>query len=138
MEVVVGEGGQLRSFEWVFSPRGGDGLPQPLYDRESGAVDPAVAEAWKRYDIRLILEENWPSLGPKLAGKLHVFVGDLDTFYLEGAVKLLKQSLEALGSDAVVEIHPDRDHTTIVMGGLHERIDREALESFTRRHSESN
>ena len=90
MEDVIGDGGQLRSFEAVFSPLGPDGRPRRLWDRNTGAIDPEVAHAWEAYDIRLVLERNWPTLGPKLAGKLHVFTGALDTFYLEGAVRLLK------------------------------------------------
>ena len=93
MEDVIGDGGQLHSFEAVFSPLGPDGRPRPLWDRATGAVDPEVARAWQTYDIRLVLERNWPTLGPKLKGKLHVVIGDLDTFYLEGAVALLKASL---------------------------------------------
>lgn len=59
MEVVFGRGGQLFSFEAVFSPRGPDGRPRPLWDRSTGAIDPVTALAWKKYDIRLILENNW-------------------------------------------------------------------------------
>ena len=90
MEDVIGDGGQLHSFEAVFSPLGPDGRPRPLWDRATGAIDPEVAKAWEAYDIRLVLERNWTTLGPKLAGKLHVITAELDTFYLEGAVKLLK------------------------------------------------
>ena len=68
---------------------------------------------------------NWPTLGPKLKGKLHVIMGDVDTFYLEGAVKLLKESLNKLGSDAVVEIIPNRDHATLFDPELAKRLDRE-------------
>ena len=125
MEDVIGDGGQLHSFEAVFSPLGPDGRPRPLWDRATGAVDPEVARAWQAYDIRLVLERNWPTLGPKLQGKLHVVIGDLDTFYLEGAVALLKASLRNLGSDAVVEIVPGRDHSTVLDAGLAERFDRE-------------
>ncbi|WP_197453996.1 alpha/beta hydrolase-fold protein [Caulifigura coniformis] len=132
MEDVLGPGGQLHSFEAVFSPRGSDGRPRLIWERETGAVDAAVAETWKRYDIRLILEENWATLGPKLAGKLHVFMGDQDTFYLEGATKLLKGSLEKLGSDAVVEIHPGADHSTLMTEQLKARIPREMSERFLR------
>ena len=107
MDDVIGWGGQLGSFEAVFSPLDHDGRPRKLWDRATGAIDPAVAKAWEAYDIRLVLERNWPALGPKLKGKLHVITGDLDTFYLEGAVKLLKESLAKLGSDAVVEIIPE-------------------------------
>src|SRR5262249_54866947 len=65
MEVVMGHGGQFGSFEAVFGPRGPDGRPVPLWDRTTGAVDPAVARSWERYDIRLVLERNWKTLGPK-------------------------------------------------------------------------
>jgi hypothetical protein len=134
METVYGDGGQLRSFEWVFSPPSGDGGPMPLYDRTSGKIDPQVAEAWKRYDIRLVLEQGWATLGPKLAGKLNVFVGDQDTFYLSPAVEKLKGALERLGSDAVVEIHEGKDHGSLMTPELMERIDREAVEAFERVH----
>ena len=86
MDDVIGWGGQLGSFEAVFSPLDRDGRPRKLWDRSTGAIDPEVAKAWEAYDIRLVLERNWPTLGPKLKGKLHVITGDLDTFYLEGAV----------------------------------------------------
>ena len=58
MEVVQGFGGQLHSFEAVFSPRGPDGKPLPLYDRETGEVNAAVATAWRKYDIGVVLKEN--------------------------------------------------------------------------------
>jgi S-formylglutathione hydrolase FrmB len=125
MEEVIGHGGQLGSFEAVFSPVGTDGNPRKLWNRASGAIDPEVAKAWETYDIRLVLERGWPTLGPKLAGKIHVITGSLDTFYLEGAAQLLKVSLDALKSDAVVEIVPERDHSTILDSKLAERIDRE-------------
>lgn len=149
-EVVEGEGGQLRSFEWVFSPRvpadgvapvnpfAKHGLPEALYDRQTGAVNPKIAEAWKRYDIRLILEQNWPDLAPKLNGgkKINIFMGDLDTFYLEGATKLLKQSQAELKSDAVIEIISGADHMTVFTMPLRQRIDRELLKIFNEAHHE--
>jgi hypothetical protein len=125
MEEVMGHGGQLASFEAVFSPRGPDGKPRRLWDRTTGAVDPEVARAWQRYDIRLTLERNWKTLGPKLAGKLHVYIGGQDTFYLEGATALLQESLKKLGSDAVVEIIPGRDHGNLIDKSMRERISRE-------------
>ena len=84
-----------------------------------------MARAWEAYDIRLVLERNWPMLGPKLKGKLHVIMGDMDNFYLEGATKLLKVSLAELGSDAVVELVAGRDHGTLWDQELARRIDRE-------------
>jgi S-formylglutathione hydrolase FrmB len=125
MEEVMGHGGQLASFEAVFSPRGPDGKPRRLWDRKTGAVDAAVARTWERYDIRLVLQRNWKTLAPKLAGKLHVYTGGEDTFYLEGAVARLKESLAKLGSDAVIEIVPGRNHGTILDKAMRERIARE-------------
>jgi pimeloyl-ACP methyl ester carboxylesterase len=125
MDQVIGWGGQLSSFEAVFSPLDRDGRPRRLWNRATGAIDPAVAKAWEPYDIRLVLERNWATLGPRLKGKIHVITGGLDTFYLEGAVRLLKESLAGLGSDAVVEIVPDRDHRSLLDAALAERLDRE-------------
>jgi hypothetical protein len=137
MEEVMGHGGQLGSFEAVFSPRGSDGRPRRLWDRNTGAIDPEVARSWERFDIRLVLERNWKTLGPKLAGKLHVWTGGADTFYLEGAVARLKESLARLGSDAVVEIHPGRDHG-LRDKTIRERIDREMAERFRRTQPRTN
>jgi len=131
MEEVMGHGGQLSSFEAVFSARGPDGWPRKLWDRATGSIDAVVAKSWEPYDIRLVLERNWKTLAPKLAGKLHVWTGSEDTFYLEGAVARLKASLAALGSDAVVEIHPGRDHG-LRDKAIRERIDREMAERYRR------
>jgi hypothetical protein len=122
MEEVMGHGGQLASFEAVFSPRAADGKPRRLWDRQTGAVDPAVARSWEAYDIRLTLERNWKTLGPKLAGKIHVYMGGEDTFYLEGAARLLGESLKKLGSDAVVEIVPGKDHGSLLDANMRKRI----------------
>lgn len=110
-EWVLGPGGQIHSFEAVFSERGADGTPAMLFDRATGVVNPDVAKTWEKYDIRLILERNWSTLGPRLAGKVHVYAGGADTFYLEGAARLLKESMTKLGSDAVVEIIDGMPHT---------------------------
>ncbi len=138
-EAVMGPvGGQFASFEWVFSPKGPDGRPLPLFNRETGALDPEVEKAWEKYDVRKVLEKNWRELGPKLKGKLHLIVGDEDTFHLEEAVKLLQASLRKLGSDAQIEIVPGRDHGNLYRpyrtfpDGLALRIDREMWAAYQR------
>jgi hypothetical protein len=131
MEEVMGHGGQLASFEAVFSPRGPNGQPCKLWDRTTGTIDPETAKAWERYDIRIVLERNWKALAPKLAGKLHVWTGSADTFYLDGAVLRLKESLTGLGSDAGIEIHPGRDHSLRDKAIL-DRIAREMTDRFQR------
>lgn len=107
-------GGQMASFDAVFSPRGADGQPRLMFDRTTGAIDHTVVDAWKRYDIGLTLRTHWKELGPKLKGKIHVWCGDQDTYRLEGAVKLLQQDLKDLGSDADILLVPGRDHGSIM------------------------
>lgn len=128
MEWTLGPGGQLHSFEAVFSPRGVDGKPLLVWDRQTGAVNIQAAKHWEQYDIRLVLERNWQTLGSKLKGKLRVHMGDQDTFYLEGATRLLKESLAKLGSDAIVELHPGKDHGNILSSDFRERMRREMAE----------
>lgn len=134
LEVVLGRGGQLFSFEAVFSPKDGDGQPMKLWDHTTGAIDPKVAKTWEKYDIRLILERNWQTLGPKLQGKLHIYMGAEDTFYLDGATRLLQKSLKDLGSDAVVEIILGRDHGSLLDQALRDRMAREMTETIKRNH----
>jgi hypothetical protein len=129
MERPLGRGEQLGSFDAVFSPRGKDGLPRPLWNRDTGAIDQSVANAWQKYDIGLTLRNNWKTLGPKLKGKIHVYMGDTDTFYLEGATKLLKKDLQSFGSDAVVEIVRG-DHFTMMTAALRSRINTEMARQF--------
>lgn len=110
MDQVLGNGGQMRSFDAVFSPLDPSGQPRRCWDTKTGKVDPEVADYWKRYDISLIIAENWPKLKGSLAGKVHIAMGDLDTFYLEGATFKLAERLKELGSDAKIEIVPGASH----------------------------
>ncbi len=86
-------GGQWCTWNATYGPRGADGRPAVLWDPQSGKINPAVAEQWKKYDLRLVLEKNWPTLGPKLQGKLHISVGDADNYFLNNAVHLLDEFL---------------------------------------------
>lgn len=135
MEEILGYGGQLHSFEAVFSPRDADGRPVRIWDRATGRIDTNAAKAWEKYDIRLILETRWPELAPKLAGKLHVIQGELDTFYLDGATRLLKESLAALKSDAVIEIVPGKTHFDLLTTELRTRMRSEIVKSYLQHHS---
>jgi S-formylglutathione hydrolase FrmB len=134
MDDVLARGGQLRSFEAVFSPLDADGLPRRLWDRRTGKIDPEVAKGWERYDIRLILERNWATLGPKLAGKLHIITGELDTFYLDGATRKLGEALRRLGSDAVVEVVAGKGHSDLLTAELTRRIRSEMTDRFRQFH----
>jgi pimeloyl-ACP methyl ester carboxylesterase len=136
MDDVIGRGGQLRSFEAVFSPLDEGGLPRHLWDRQSGRVDRAVAEAWEKYDISLILKRDWQRLKPQLAGKLHVTMGTLDTFYLDGATRLLAERLKALGSDAEVTFVEGANHGSLLTPSYYSRVRREMSATYLRHHAD--
>jgi hypothetical protein len=127
-EYVVGYGYQLDSFNAVFSPRGEDGRPRPLMDKLTGAIDPEVAEYWKRYDIRQVLQENWASRGPRLKGKLHIIIGAWDTYYLETGVEGLRAFLETTDYGGYIKVVPG-DHGSFLRGRLAD-LDREMAAQF--------
>lgn len=119
LEEVVGPvGGQLASFEWVFSPRGADGRPVPMFDRGTGAVDPTVVAYWREhYDIAHRLQSDWPHLKAALDGKLHVYVGTADTFYLDGPARRLQAVLDGLGAKSEFRFVPGRTHFDLYVDG---------------------
>src|SRR5215204_2487939 len=90
-ELTVGDksrsGGQWDIWEATFSPVGKDGYPMRIWDKETGVIDKAVAEKWKKYDLLEIVKTNWPTLGPKIGHKLNMYVGDMDSYYLNDAVE---------------------------------------------------
>ena len=104
-------GGQLASFDWVFSPRGADGRPQPMFDRDTGKVDASVVAYWRdHYDIAHRLQAQWPELKPDLDGKIHLIIGTADTFYLDGAAHRLKDVLDGLHARSDIRFLPGKTH----------------------------
>jgi hypothetical protein len=100
VELVLGtksrSGDQWDIWEAVYSPMGDDGYPQRIWDKYSGDIDHEVAEYWREnYDLRYIMERDWATLGPKLEGKLHIYAGDMDNYYLNDAVYLTEEFLES-------------------------------------------
>jgi hypothetical protein len=88
-------GDQMDIFMAVFGPVGPDGYPKLLYDKWTGVIDKSVVPYWREhYDLRHILQRDWRTLGPKLVGKLHLFMGDQDTYLLEEATFKLREFLE--------------------------------------------
>ena len=99
LELVLGDnarsGGQWDIWQAVFGPAGPDGYPRPIWDKHTGEIDAEVAEYWREnYDLRHILERDWDTLGPKLSGKIHIYCGDMDNYYLNNAVYLMEEFLE--------------------------------------------
>lgn len=117
-EYILGTKGrsteQWAIWQAVFSPAGPDGYPAQVLDSLTGQIDPKVVAYWHdHYDLNAILQRDWATLGPKLEGKIHVAVGDGDTYFLNNAVHLLQKSLEATHnphSDAQFQYGPGEPH----------------------------
>jgi hypothetical protein len=100
LEEVLGSKGrsaqQLEAWEAVYGPVGDDGYPRPLWNKLTGEIDHEVARYMRDhgYDLRSYLETHWPTTGPKLLGKLHLYCGDMDNYYLNLGVYLLEDFLK--------------------------------------------
>jgi hypothetical protein len=88
-------GEQYDIWQAVYGPVGEDGYPVPIFNKETGEIDPKVAAYWKEhYDLSAILQRDWPTLGPKLRGKLRLYVGSADNYMLNDAVYLIEDFLK--------------------------------------------
>lgn len=106
LEEVLGSHGrsgqQFEAWEAVYGPVGADGYPKPLWDKLTGRIDPLVAGYMRDrgYDLRYYLEQNWPKIGSQLAGKIHLYCGDMDNFYLNLAVYRMEEFLKKTNNPA--------------------------------------
>ncbi len=118
LELVLGEkgrsGGQWDIWQAVFSPVGADGYPKPIFDKRTGAIDHDVAAYWREhYDIGHILRRDWGTIGPKLRGKIHIYVGEADNYFLNNAVYLVEDFLKTTKTppyEGVVDYQPRAEH----------------------------
>ena len=97
----------------VYSPKGKNGLPMPIFDPNTGAIDPVVAEYWKTYDLLKYTKEHWAELGPKIQGKIHIWMGDMDNYYLNNAMRDYDAFLKSTNnpkSDAEIVFSPMCGH----------------------------
>ncbi|MFC1554139.1 hypothetical protein ACFL7D_05865 [candidate division KSB1 bacterium] len=125
-ELVLGthsrSGDQWDIWEAVYSPVGDDGYPARIWDKMTGEINRDVAEYWREnYDLRYIMERDWDTLGAKLKGKIHIYCGDMDNYYLNNAVYLTEEFLKNTKNpyyDGVVEYGDRAEHC---WNGDHER-----------------
>jgi hypothetical protein len=106
-------GDQWDAWESVYSPVGADGYPRRIWDRDTGDIDPVTAGYWREnYDLAHILRRDWATLGPKLRGKLRIYTGDMDNYYLNNAVYGVEEFLKSASppADAVVEYGDRAEH----------------------------
>jgi len=92
-------GEQFDIWEAVFSPMDNDGYPKRIFDKYTGAIDSSVARYWRdNYDLTHIIKRDWPKIGNSLKGKIHIYVGDMDTYYLNDAVYTAEDMLKKLNN----------------------------------------
>ncbi len=106
-------GGQMGAFTALFSPKGDDGLPRPLFHPQTGEMDREVAKHWRKYDLKYFVESNWNKIGEKLRGKIYIRMGDMDEFYLNTALRALDETfreMENPKSYAVIVFSPMTGH----------------------------
>jgi len=99
-ELVLGtrsrSGRQWDIWEAVYSPVGPNGYPKRIWDKLTGEIDPEVANFWREnYDLGYIMKRDWKTIGSKLKGKIHIYCGDMDNYYLNNAVYLVEEFLES-------------------------------------------
>jgi S-formylglutathione hydrolase FrmB len=107
-------GGQFGAYNAVFGPRGADGLPTLMFDPITGKIDHAIAGQWEKYDLKKVLDKNWSTLGPKLQGKIWIWMGDMDGLYSNVATRFLQKFIEKTDnpkSDAIIRFTPMAGHT---------------------------
>jgi len=123
-DTYLNSGGQFSAHTALYSPRGENGLPKPLFHPITGEIDRNVAEHWKKYDFKIYAEKNWPELGPKLQDKIYIWMGDMDQFYLNPATRAFHEFLmrtEEPVSNAEIIFTPmaghcdQFSHTTVLM-----------------------
>ena len=106
-------GGQWDIWQAVYGPAGTDGYPRPIWDKRTGTIDRAVAAYWREhFDLGAILRRDWAALGPKVRGKLHIYVGEADNYHLNDAVYLVEEFLKRADppADAEVDYEPRAEH----------------------------
>lgn len=92
-------GDQWDIWEAVYSPVGPDGYPVRVFDKKTGKINKSVVEHWReQYDLTHIIQRDWPKIGHKLTGKIHLYVGDMDNFYLNNAVYTAEDMLKRLSN----------------------------------------
>ena len=120
MEAVMGSGGsyvtsgkQWGAWNAVYGQPDDQGNPIPVWNQETGAINSAVADSWRPWDLDLYVRENWPSIGSDLTGKLQFWMGNMDNYYLSNGLRFLEETLnvmEAPRADAQFNWRPNHGH----------------------------
>lgn len=127
----LNSGGQFSAHTALYSPKGKNNLPKPIFDPITGKIDHDVASYWKKYDFKIYVKKNWATLGPKIQGKIFIWMGDMDHFYLNPATRAFAEFLKTTTnprSDANIVFSPMKGHCSayshkVVLLKIQDRID---------------
>ncbi|HEY0898459.1 MAG TPA: alpha/beta hydrolase-fold protein [Sphingobacteriaceae bacterium] len=132
-ELFHGDGGQQQSFEAEFGRFAADGKPRMLFNRTTGAINREVVELWKDYDLGAFLLKNWKRLENDLKGKIHLYAGSEDNFYLNESLLAFRNKVLSLNAELVAEEIPGADHFSLwspeFINRVHQEMDRKISSS---------
>lgn len=114
-DTYVTSGNQWGAWNALYSPRGEDGLPVAAFDPITGEINKTAVEHWKKYDLLMHVKNNWKTLGPKIQGKIYVWNGDMDNYYLNNAMRDFDAYIKSAAnpkSDAIIEFEAMEGHCT--------------------------
>ncbi|MFH1197138.1 MAG: alpha/beta hydrolase-fold protein [bacterium] len=129
---IAGWGEQMYSFNATFSNKDLNGEPQHLFDWSTGAIDNAVADSWKKFDMSIFISELSLTIKQLLNSKIHIYVADDDSFGLNVPVKVFKEKLNKSGIDAEIIIFPKGGHdvwTDELRKNIYDDMDRKIRDS---------
>jgi len=133
----LNSGGQFSAHTALYSPKGDNSLPKPLFDPLSGVIDEEVALHWEKYDFKKYAEKHWSEIGPKLQGKIYIWMGDMDHFYLNTGTRGFDDFLKSTQnpkSDAIIEFSAMEGHCSmyshkVVLLKMKDRLDEISMDS---------
>ncbi|KAI0436697.1 Alpha/Beta hydrolase protein [Xylaria telfairii] len=124
-ELVFGTSSRS-SLQWdvwnaVFGAQGLNGYPLEPWDKVTGEIYPEAVEYWKGMDLSNYVASNWDNaknLGEVLRGRIYIYVGTHDNYYLNQGVAAFEKQVNGLGGPnwANVTITPGQTH-----GGNYQR-----------------
>lgn len=107
MEAAMGYGGtyvtsgsQWGAWNAVYGQPDAEGNPIPIWNQETGEINPAAADSWRAWDLDIYVREAWSNIGPELSGKLQFWMGDMDNYYLTNGLRFLEETLNLMEAPA--------------------------------------
>ncbi len=106
LETQSGSAGQFSGFEACFGA--------PMFDPETGEVNPEIWAAWQDNDLYRWVEKHPQQAQESYHGRLHLFAGELDEFGLTPGAIAFSELLTSLGIEHQFELVKGGHHSDYV------------------------